>query len=379
LACVLITGGRAPVSLELARLLRGQGHRVLVAESQVSQISRRSRAVEQTFIVPPPRQQPQAYRQALLEIIEREHVDVLLPTCEEVFHIAAGDWPEKLLVWTDRIEKLRRLHSKWTFNQEARALGLSTPRSHQISSPRELEQFRELAGRWIVKPTFSRFGHNVHMGTVAELCAIDLDFSNGQSWVLQEFLDGPEYCVYALVYRGRMLGLSIYAHEFVAGKAGICFEEISCPAIENFLPGYLKALDYTGQIAFDFIIQDGVAYALECNPRATSGVHLLATVPAFAQALIAPQEQRFVRAQIGSQAKVGIAMFLFGLRQVRSFARLVKWWRILFSAREVVFSWRDPVPFFDQFLCVFELAWQARRSQLDLLSASTADIEWNGE
>ena len=46
---------------------------------------------------------------------------------------------------------------------------------------------------------------------------------------------------------------------------------------------------YTGQIAFDFIeTEAGVMYALECNPRATSGVHLLAAHPEFAAAFFTP-------------------------------------------------------------------------------------------
>jgi hypothetical protein len=126
-------------------------------------------------------------------------------------------------------------------------------------------------------------------------------------------------------------------------------------------------------------MQDGKAYALECNPRSTSGIHLLARLPNFAKVFTSSPLTEPVRAPIGSRAMLVMAMFTFGMPQIRSLRKLQAWLKILWSSHEVMFSWRDPLPFFDQLVCLMQLSWQSRRQGLDLMSMSTADIEWNGE
>lgn len=381
MACVLLTGGRAPVTLELARLFARSGHRVLVAESQRAQVTRASRAVDKTFNVPPPRQQPAEFISALVEIVKTENVDLLLPTCEEVFYVSRGrsEFPNTCRVFVDDFATLSRLHDKWEFNQEAPQGGLLTPASYLLTSEDELKNYLHLSGRWVLKPAFSRFGSSVLYGSIDELQTQVPKISEVYPWVLQQFVEGEEYCVYGVVDGGQLRALSVYGHEFVAGKAGICFQEISQPEIEESVKNFVRHLNFTGQIAFDFIIENGKAYALECNPRSTSGIHLLATQKDFADVFLTPGSSSFVRAAIGDRAMLGLAMFSFGLGQVDSLAKFKQWLKVLRRSREVMFQWRDPVPFVDQLICVMELAWQSRRSRMDLLSASTVDIEWNGE
>ncbi len=61
MATALLTGGRAPATLELAHALRRSGHRVVMAES----------------LVPPPRPDPAVFVRALAGIVRRERVDLL--------------------------------------------------------------------------------------------------------------------------------------------------------------------------------------------------------------------------------------------------------------------------------------------------------------
>jgi hypothetical protein len=380
MARVLITGGRAPVSLELARMFHRRGHRVIIVESQAAQVSRRSSCVHATYLVPPPRQQTDAYVQALLKIVREERVDVVIPTCEEVFYVARAhrELSQLCRLWTDTPDVLRSLHDKWTFNSEARAMGLPTPLSFRIESRADLETHADRPGQWVLKPVFSRFGHHVRLGTIGELLNQDLPTN---TWVLQEYIEGPEYCVYALADSGRLLAFSIYVHDFVAGRAGICFEERDCPQITAVLAPYIRALNYTGQIAFDFIVRGNLAYALECNPRATSGIHLLATCPRFADLWLKPEQAEAtpVCAKTGTRAMLLLAMLCYGLTQVTGWSRLRTWLRNVMGGREVMWSWSDPLPFFDQLFCVAQLSWQALRSQVSVLAISTHDIEWNGE
>lgn len=380
MARVLITGGRAPVGLELARMFKQLGHSVVIVESQRVHISRWSRSAETTYLVPPPRQQTEAYLQQLIKIVEDEKVDVVIPTCEEVFYLSRVKerLPKSCSVWTESTETLRDLHDKWIFNTKGSALGLETPRSFRIDNRAQLESHAGLKGSWVLKPIFSRFGHNVRQGTLNELLCKPLPEA---AWILQEFIEGPELCAYALAHEGKMLALSIYSHDFVAGRAGISFEEVECPKIETAVSECVRRLNYTGQIAFDFILNGSSAYALECNPRATSGIHLLVKQQHFANVWLDPLAPgpKPIRAPTGTKAMLLLAMLSYGLRNLGSCARLRTWLATFWSSREVVWSWSDPLPFFDQLICVAQLWWQGFRSQKSVLAVSTDDIEWNGD
>lgn len=80
MANVLLIGGRAPASLELARVFQAAGHTVFMAESLAWHLTRPSRAVARSYRVPPPRQAPARYVTALARIVERERIALLVPT-----------------------------------------------------------------------------------------------------------------------------------------------------------------------------------------------------------------------------------------------------------------------------------------------------------
>src|SRR5688500_4557008 len=87
---ILLTGGRAPASLQLARVFHRAGHTVFMAESLRGHLSAPSNAIEKNFIVPPARQQTEAFIKAIAKIVIENKIDLLIPTCEEVFYIARG-------------------------------------------------------------------------------------------------------------------------------------------------------------------------------------------------------------------------------------------------------------------------------------------------
>jgi hypothetical protein len=74
-----------------------------------------------------------------------------------------------------------------------------------------------------------------------------------------------------------------------------------------------------------------------------------------------------------------LAMLVYGLPSVNSLARAWKWLRTFIMGREVIFSLRDPLPFFDQFVSFYRLIRESRQRKITPLEVSTRDIEWNGE
>ena len=80
---VLLTLGRLPKALTLARALHGAGYRVVIAEPFKWHVCKPSRAVAASYRVPAPNTSQAAYLDALLDIVRSESVDLVLPVSEE--------------------------------------------------------------------------------------------------------------------------------------------------------------------------------------------------------------------------------------------------------------------------------------------------------
>src|SRR5690606_40776450 len=85
---VLLTGGRAPVALHLARLFREAGFRVLSAESMKYPLLSFSNAVDRCFSLPGPAVDEAGFVEGLASLIRGHAVGWLIPTCEVCFFVA---------------------------------------------------------------------------------------------------------------------------------------------------------------------------------------------------------------------------------------------------------------------------------------------------
>lgn len=376
---VLLTGGRAPVTLDLARLFHAAGHTVLIAESMAWPLARFSRAVARFYAVPPPRFQPEAFIQALVDIIRTEQIDLLLPTCEEIFYVAWGGEALKdhCQVLVDSLELLHRLHHKGEFVQLARQLGLLVPESEVLTAPDDIQP---LAGfeSFVLKPVYSRFATQTLIKP-DRTTLTGLPISSRQPWLAQQFIAGRHLCTYSLAHRGRLALHSAYAVEFRAGAgSAIAFETCDHPGALAWVRCLVEALSFTGQIALDFIESpQGELFAIECNPRATSGLHLFGGQPEISYAFFGATGPLLTPAP-GQRAILSLPLLLYGPRQLGSPARLRRWVALLFAGRDVLWQSSDPWPWLLQGLPLFNLLFWRYPHKLDLLSASTYDIEWNG-
>ncbi len=129
---VMILGGRAPVALDHARRFAHRGWTAYVADSVPCRIGGWSRFVAGTVMLPPPRHEPARFVAALAAALIERKVDLLLPTCEEVFYVSRGigiRCRSAMTVATDRFDKLRSPHSKLEFLELARDCGALVPRA----------------------------------------------------------------------------------------------------------------------------------------------------------------------------------------------------------------------------------------------------------
>jgi hypothetical protein len=382
---VLLTGGRAFVTLELARHLARHGHRVVVAESVPIHLCRYSRCVAKHYRVPAPNVEGEAFIAALIKLVQREKIDVLIPTCEEIFFVAQG--LERLRpycrVLCAPFEQLARLHSKWEFIQSAACYDLLVPETHLFNSNTDLRRFLQEHGTaFVLKPVFSRFASKVVFADTMADHIEQLPIMQEYPWVAQERIDGEAFCSYSIVVEGRLLAHAVYPVRYRA-ELGSCvhFTPVEHAAIDDWITRFLQHERFSGQIAFDLIVTPaGRVYPIECNPRATSGFHLFRQEQPLHRALLAPDDpiEPALRPLITNRAMIAIAMLVYGLPSLRSWTQARTWLHAFLCARDVVFDWRDPLPFLLQPLLLWYNWKESRKRGISILEFATHDIEWNG-
>jgi len=375
---ILLTGARAPATLELARAFQRAGHSVFTAESFRGHLSESSNAVRENFLLPPPRQQTDEFIAALQQIITNCKIDFLIPACEEIFYVAMGRDKLHCKVFVEPIRKLDSLHNKWKFFQTARGLDLAVPQTTLIAGREDL---LDAYARWnelVLKPIYSRFAAQTLILPLLAEALSTLTFDS--RWLAQEFVHGNQICTYGVCHNGRITAHTAYRSEFTAGQgATIVFQHVDHPAAFDWVQTFVRALKFTGQIAFDFMeTPDGRVLALECNPRATSGIHTLASNPDFVNAFF--DESLACVSPLGNESSMlSMAMPVYELPVRLARGGLRHWLKTFFTSRDVIFRWDDPKPFFFQVKSILHYLKLARRHGISPLAASTYDIEWNGE
>jgi hypothetical protein len=371
---VLLTLGRLPKALALARACRAAGCRVLVADPFRWHLCRPSRDVDRCFRVSAPNDPDGDYIGDLLKIVGEEKVDIVLPVSEEALHVVrlADALPDGVRLWTGRRDELAELHDKLSFVERVQALGLTAP----VSVPGGSAAAAELAATqdYVVKPRHSCSGIGLRLARAGEAPG-DLDARS----LVQARVEGDHLSTLSLVHEGREIATVVYRGRVFAGTVAICFERVDdAREVEDWVQRFLRDSDYSGFLAFDFIVDEaGVAQAIECNPRVTSGVHFF-DGGALGRALLDPAActdipYSGIRRQ--QWAYSTLTETYAALFRPREFMRR---FREMLGARDVVWSAHDPLPFLLMTPMSWEILWPAMTSELTLGEATQRDIAWFG-
>jgi len=375
---ILLTGGRAPATLELARAFHRAGHTVFMAESLRGHLSQSSAAVKANFVVPAPRQNKEAFLIALNHIIVENKIDLLVPTCEEIFYVSMGRDQLPCKVFAEPIKKLNTFHNKWNFVVNAIGIDLYAPETILIANQDDiLHAYAHWRGL-VLKPVYSRFAARTLIRPPLQQALSTLTFEI--PWIAQELMEGEQYCTYSVCNNGVVHAHTAYPSHFTVGQgATIAFEHVEHPAIFNWVKNFVRENNFTGQIAFDFIqTPNGQLYALECNPRATSGIHLLASNPQFIDAFVNPQPGCVTPLNHATRM-LSTAMLVYALPASIKKGLFFKWLKTFLTGRDVIFEFNDPMPSLFQLRSVLAYLALGRRYGITPLQASTFDIEWNGK
>ncbi|WP_019954988.1 ATP-grasp domain-containing protein [Yoonia vestfoldensis] len=372
----LITGARAPVALHLLRLLAGAGHVVHLADSLRQPLAAASRLHQGYHVLPSLRADLPGATQVLRRLLRDLEIDSVIPTCEEVLYLGRI-WRDSAMparLFAPDAARLEQVHDKYRFILLCEELGLPAPQTRLLRNAADVDALAPEASGLVFKPVWSRFATQ----TVIRPARLDrITPGPAAPWVAQDFIAGQELCVYAVAHAGRVTALSAYRGLIRAGLgASVCFAPVQDQGVTAFVTRFVAGTGWTGQISFDLIRRpDGTVLPIECNPRATSGLHFFRDPAPFAAAI---SGAAVAVPDVTQPQGVPLALWLYGLPQVLRAGG----WQAFRQARATVgdvMDWPDDrFGIAKQLRPLAEIARIARRDRTSLQKAATRDIEWDG-
>lgn len=397
--CVLLLGARAPVAADIARSLAAAGARVVAADAWRWPPARCSRAVARYARLPAPRAGAWAFAVAVGDVARAEEVDAIVPLCEEGFWLAAivaarpDVLPGHCVVVAPAADAIGRLHDKAAFADTARRHGLSAPMTRRLVRDADVEDALQdaPANDLVFKPVWSRFASQTLIGAPADVVRRRVRPTPGAPWVAQARVEGRGLCTYSVARGGDVLAHGAYRPDIVYSRAAVVFETVEHPAAEEWVRRLCAAERLTGQVSFDFI--EGVVppgagtpqlYAVECNPRATSGAHLWRGDAALGEALLAAARHAeppptIVRPAAGQASAIKGAVALAAPRWLGDRVRRRVAFDALRHGRDVFWGRVDSGPGWGQSLALAECLGRALRAGVGVTDAMTIDMRWDGE
>jgi hypothetical protein len=376
---IVVTGARAPAALHLARVFHGAGHRVILADTFRYPMSLKTRMKDGYVRLPPPRQSFSDYAAAIAALVAREAPDLVVPTCEEVFYLAAARDRRgiEIPLFAPHFDALAQVHNKADFAEMAVGLGADPPLTLRLERREDLSKLPAPAGNFVFKPAWSRFGSRVLIRP-SEADIAKLRPTADDPWVAQAYLPGEEISSYAVAVDGRVTAFQSYRPTYRVGHgAGVAFAAEDVPAARQFVAGLVSRLRWTGQISFDFRRDEaGELRVIECNPRATSGIHYFGPNDGLAEAFFGEDA---VPAPSTASMTLPLAMLAYGLPYAWRHDGLARWYRDFVAMRDIS-SWPgDRGLLLSQLRALGEIAIKAVREGRGLVETSVRDIEWDGE
>ncbi|KAK1640915.1 hypothetical protein BDP81DRAFT_417645 [Colletotrichum phormii] len=359
---ILVTGVGMTKGLTLARLFHQAGHRVVGADFSPHACGSRSVALDAYHVLQKPGRAgggADPYLDSVLRIVEREKVDLWV-SCSGVGSAVEDGVVKEVVEARTRcravqpdVARTRILHEKDSFMDHTRETGLRVPESYLVTSRHEmLAALEEASGSLSYddddddpastaktkKPRFIAKSVGVNDRGRGDMTLLPLPtekqtydhvyrlewlgLSDKEPWLLQEFIDGDEFCTHALVVRGQV-------RAFVACRsAELLMHYVALPAASALSRAMLEFTRkqaasfgeaYTGHLSFDFMVSgedvaaaaaDGCKpeqlklYPIECNPRAHTAVALFGDTPDLVEQYLSVLDEAETSSGSGSETDV---------------------------------------------------------------------------
>lgn len=376
----LVTGARLPMARAIAKALKIQNIEVIVADSLDYPFTRFSKYADDYIKFPAPALDLQAFHHAVIQTIRERGIDFVIPVNEEIFFLSRikEDIEKTARLFCGTSTQLETLHSKWHYRSLVEGCGAETPESRYVKDPSSLLEALDELGDCVIKPEFSRGAFRTLLSPSRKQAML-LAIEDSNPLVVQKLISGTEFCTYSVFNNGKLLAHACYNPLYRVGKgSGIYFEPVLNPAILDFTHSFGLKNAFTGQVAFD-IIEDNSKnlYVIECNPRATAGIHLLETMKDWGKSFTG-NETAFYDGATSPPRMAGLPIFFICAADELRKGRLGEFIKRFWRARDIMFDWRDPLPFFSQIIGSLEILNLARKNNKTVAEIYNFGLEWDG-
>ncbi len=380
---VLVTSSRNTFALDAIRKLGSTGHTVVASDTYAGAIGNHSRYLTAHEVTASPRFETDAFIHDINDIVERYEIDLIVPTFEEVFYLAAraADLAPGVRLYAGRFDKLARLHDKASFQRLVEAAGVPIPETVVATDDASLTEAIARFPRFFARAAFSRGGVGLLTNTgplAGKVEVSDCHPTPDQPWLVQPFVDGPMVCTYSTIVDGRVTSHCTYrAPEQWAHSTGITFLAVDSTVTLDYTQRIVDALDpgFSGQLSFDFVDNDGELFAIECNPRPTNGIILLGAQE-FSAALVGEGDGIAV-VEPGVEREVKLAVLADCFEE--PLRHLPTSLHDLIHVRDIGAQWHDSLAMMWSPATLIHGAKLTHGASKELLAALGDDIVWNGE
>ncbi|KAF9480279.1 carbamoylphosphate synthase large subunit [Pholiota conissans] len=363
-----------------------------------------SSKVKRSFYVPVPREDAAGFIAGVKDAIQDAKIDLIIPMHEEIFYLAeAAESDEQICsrLFCPPFGLLLRLHDKWEFAKFLKSHNFDFPYSVLCNTYEDILNL-DRTKEWALKPVFGRAATNVFQltpGKAVPPCGKDgIPIDEDNAFVAQEWVHGLQYCCYSVLQDGHVVALSIYpVQDTIDGSSCVFFESVEHAGIQSYINRFASVLPgISGQLAFDFIEHPTPndpqsltrLVVIECNPRATAGIHFWAGMPDLARVLTCRRSMRDPYSHLPAQALVkpgkrrqlapGMLMWKRTKGESRQLAikSYLRHMKHLMCSRDVIFSYKDIMPSLMQPFLLTSYYEICREKNLKLPTMFQYDLVW---
>lgn len=317
----------------------------------------------------------------MVKIVSDEKIDLVIPIYEEIIYLSKERhrFPSHCQIFSQPFEMLNDLHNKWLFYNKQLELGIEAPQTVLINSKADLKKIK-FSKPFALKASYSRASVNIKK-VYPHQPLPDIEIEPHNPWVAQEWLEGERFCSYSICHNGAIKAHALYpVHYAVDGHSCMTFESVHHSKIYQWIENFIGKINFSGQIAFDFFeTPNHTIYAIECNPRATSGLHLFDIHDGLDKAFFNTSVDT-IFPKVGSRRQLAIAMAIYGWKKSSHATHAhIHFLKTLLTTQDVIFNKRDIKPFLLMPFVFTGVLLQSIRSGLSFPATFVADNEWNGE
>lgn len=288
---VLVTFSRSWQALAAIRSLGKRGLEVVTGDELSLTPGALSKYSIDFFIYPSSTADPEGFLDALEDAVHKfrpaEGVPyVMMPVHRETYLIARHRerFEPHIRLALPPSKKIEEVRDKGRLVELARDLGIPTPRTWAPASASELDEVIDEIGY----PAFVKVRRGVAgvgiekvetpegVREAFEELSSRLDSDEGRP-IIQEAAPGDDYCVSALLERGKTRAVVTYRNvrSIVEGAPGAIRETVQAPVPEAAAVELLEGLEWHGIAQVDFLwtgTEEEPAYLIEINPRLFGGL-----------------------------------------------------------------------------------------------------------